>query len=101
TRTLDRWPDGSCRWVLLDWLSDVDGAARYRARVSPRSREQPASQLRATVRDGVVAVNTGRAEFYLWPGCAFPGAVASVGDPAAGAAPRRVLGAGRPRFGVP
>lgn len=28
-RTLDRWPDGSARWVLLDWIAEA-GAAPYR-----------------------------------------------------------------------
>src|SRR4051812_25874765 len=28
-RTLDRWPDGSVRWALLDWLADVNSTASF------------------------------------------------------------------------
>src|SRR5262245_27610098 len=27
TRVLDRWPDGSVRWALLDWQADVSNSA--------------------------------------------------------------------------
>src|SRR5689334_20225081 len=34
TRTLDRWPDGSARWVLLDWQASVAGSTCYQVRVT-------------------------------------------------------------------
>src|SRR5882762_3748801 len=52
TRTLDRWSDGSCRWVLLDWLANVRGTARYRARVGGAARPQAESGPRVEERDG-------------------------------------------------
>jgi hypothetical protein len=42
SRVLDRWPDGSVRWVLFDWQAD---SPAYRVRVS--SGVQPASPARA------------------------------------------------------
>src|ERR1700722_9642419 len=30
TRVLDRWPDGSVRWLLLDWQATVHRSAVYR-----------------------------------------------------------------------
>src|SRR5262245_11040128 len=30
TRTLDQWPDGSARWVLLDWQANLTKSACYR-----------------------------------------------------------------------
>src|SRR5262249_9700490 len=32
SRALDRWPDGSVRWVLLDWIAEAN-AGPYRAEV--------------------------------------------------------------------
>ncbi len=34
TRVLDRWADGSARWVLCDWRATVAGNATYRIRVN-------------------------------------------------------------------
>src|SRR5207245_5768525 len=34
TRILDRWPDGSVRWLLLDWQASVRVPAHYRLGVS-------------------------------------------------------------------
>jgi len=34
TRALDHWPDGSIRWLLLDWQST--GAGTYRVRTGPQ-----------------------------------------------------------------
>ena len=33
-RTLDRWPDGSVRWALLDWQATVQGRASFFVQVS-------------------------------------------------------------------
>src|SRR4051812_22801405 len=37
-RCLDRWPDGSVRWVLLDWQASVAALTRYQVAVV-RARE--------------------------------------------------------------
>src|SRR5690348_10086941 len=41
-RALDRWPDGSVRWSLLDWQADVRGAAKYRLTVATDRSEAAA-----------------------------------------------------------
>jgi hypothetical protein len=62
TRVLDRWADGSCRWVLLDFLADHDGGdqpATYR--LEPSAGQPPLTGPRAVAMaaaDGVV-VETG------------------------------------------
>ncbi|RME75311.1 MAG: hypothetical protein D6776_03490, partial [Planctomycetota bacterium] len=39
---LDRWPDGSIRWALLDWQFGADsGDAPYRLRVGPTTEPRP------------------------------------------------------------
>jgi hypothetical protein len=56
-RALDRWPDGSVRWALLDWIAEAN-AGPYHAEVGdPVTVEGP----RVTVeeRGGLVTVDTG------------------------------------------
>lgn len=73
TRVLDRWPDGSVRWVLLDWQATVAGAASYalgvREGVGPEARPPT---LRVSESAGRVDVDTGRARFTLAVGGWFP-----------------------------
>jgi len=46
TRVLDRWPDGSIRWCLFDFLATVDSAnAGYRIETSERKPAQTTSVL--------------------------------------------------------
>src|SRR6185503_19757208 len=76
-RVLDRWIDGSARWVLVDAAVD--------SRINRASGRQElnldtgrpglthASAIRATtVAGGAVQVDTGAAKFELRPGGAFP-----------------------------
>ena len=64
-RALDRWPDGSVRWSLLDWQADIRGAAVYRLNIATASRgRQPPEmaagpRLQAETRPGEVVVDTG------------------------------------------
>jgi hypothetical protein len=62
TRVLDRWTDGSCRWVLLDFLADHDGGERpatYRLDAAPGQPPPAAPRVVASaVSDGVL-VETG------------------------------------------
>ena len=37
TRALDRWPDGSVRWLLLDWQASLKGTANYADTATHRS----------------------------------------------------------------
>lgn len=84
-RVLDRWPDGSVRWVLLDWQAGVRGQARYQLRITSRT-QAPATgpdRLRLTQSDGAVEIDTGPAQFRLRVGGAFPFVSAIVeGSPA-------------------
>jgi hypothetical protein len=74
TRVLDRWPDGSIRWLLLDWLATVEESTVYRVTVPPRSgRAEPSSSaLRAIEASDGVTIDTGRARFYVQRGSTFP-----------------------------
>src|SRR5215472_9064178 len=38
SRVLDRWPDGSVRWLLLDWQADILDSAVYRLTMDPRAQ---------------------------------------------------------------
>ena len=65
-RATDRWPDGSVRWVLLDWIAEAN-AGPYRVAVGdPVAVEGPV--VKAEVRDGAVTVDTGAARFELGGG---------------------------------
>src|SRR4051812_19187085 len=39
-RTLDRWADGSVRWLLLDWQARVKGRTCFRARPSTAGEDR-------------------------------------------------------------
>ncbi|MCI0699804.1 MAG: hypothetical protein L0241_01795 [Planctomycetia bacterium] len=67
SRALDHWPDGSVRWVLLDWIAEA-GAVPYRVSVGePVAVEGP----HVTVQPfgDAVRVDTGAAQFEEahWP----------------------------------
>jgi hypothetical protein len=81
TRVLDRWPDGSVRWLLLDWQASVEGEATYRLRLAAEGESAPpgAGGLRASEQAGVVTVDTGAAQFQLRAAGPFPFAAATVG----------------------
>jgi YetA-like protein len=60
-RTLERWPDGSLRWVRLDFLADVDrgASATYHLSTGGAPRSRPRAGIHPTPgRDGTV-VDTG------------------------------------------
>jgi len=67
-RTLDRWPDGSVRWALLDWRASVVDRAVYRAQVVPGAKpgaEGPRVEVTSGPGNQLVDVSTGRATFRL------------------------------------
>jgi hypothetical protein len=62
TRVLDRWADGTCRWMLLDFLADHDGDERpatYRLEPAERHAPQDVPRAVATVEAGGILVETG------------------------------------------
>jgi len=77
-RVLDRWPDGSVRWALIDLRSDLDGDQELVLTVedantpaTPRKNSgSPSISLNAT--NGQVAVDTGAARFVMRAGGTFP-----------------------------
>ncbi len=77
TRVLDRWVDGSARWVLVDAQidrpADLDTGRREFTLDTDRPGVTHAWAIRATaVAGGAVDVDTGAARFGLRPGVAFP-----------------------------
>jgi YetA-like protein len=95
-RVLDRWPDGSVRWTLLDWQANVNGPTSYVLRAGASGLEAPLTGpcVQAVGEgDGVVRINTERAQFVLRPGNDFPFESVIVGGGAA-------IDQGRTRFTV-
>ncbi len=91
-QALDRWPDGSIRWALVDLQADVDRDARrtrYELLVCDRAVQPPAGP-RITVfpHGGDLTVDTGAARFSIRPGERFPCAEVTIGE-------RRVTDASR------
>lgn len=73
TRVLDRWPDGSIRWALVDFQADFDGNdGAYEIRCSQHSAGQARADHLATSRDGQIVVETGAARFRIVSGGSFP-----------------------------
>jgi hypothetical protein len=73
SRVLDRWPDGSARWTLLDWQADAGLAANYRIHVA--SGPAPALStpiVQVETRGEAAVVETGAARFELGRGERFP-----------------------------
>ena len=67
--SLDRWSDGSVRWVLLDWQADVVGSATYRVSVLAPETPPVASPVSvAAGPGGEVVVETSRASFVIRAG---------------------------------
>ena len=77
---LDRWSDGSVRWVLADFQADASPSADavYELRRAlPGAR--PLVPLATVESDGAIVVTTGTAVFRCAPGGSFPFGALSVG----------------------
>ncbi|MGE3808652.1 MAG: hypothetical protein AB7K24_28635, partial [Gemmataceae bacterium] len=74
--TLEKWPDGSRRWTLLDWQASIAAAGAYRLRVAEPAR-LPADALQLSQQESSISIDTGAARFEVKPG-SFPFARASV-----------------------
>src|SRR5687767_3491976 len=91
---LDRWADGSARWVLLDFVTDHDGTGILEASAtwSPSSGEAASSAAVLVLEDesGGVTVGTGTATFRMRVGTtAFPFEDVTL---LAGASPQHIRG---------
>ena len=82
-RPLDRWPDGSLRWVLLDFPAAAGPggteAIDHTLVVGPHADVRGDTALRVATAAGRVAVATGPATFVFEIGGAFPLSSVDVG----------------------
>ena len=69
-RPLDRWSDGSVRWVLLDWHAEAE-MQPYRLTLGEGSH-RPQTGMTVEASGGTVTVETGAARFELGAGDVFP-----------------------------
>lgn len=78
SRATDLWPDGSVRWVLLDWIAEA-GKGPYRATVgAPVAAEGPT--VKVEERGEAAAVDTGAARFeFGFDGNVLPLSAVTVG----------------------
>jgi hypothetical protein len=74
TRPLERWPDGSIRWLLLDWQSS--GSGTYRVHIGP-SVLAPTIICISELSEGLL-VDTGAARFSIHRTGALPFAQAEL-----------------------
>src|SRR5688572_11360651 len=65
-RPLDRWPDGSVRWALIDARVDSDGSGDTPLQINCGDGTAPMlPALVVTERPGAVVVDTGAARFVI------------------------------------
>jgi len=65
SRVLSRWPDGSARWLLLDWQTDLSARQERRFEVVPGSPLAPAHRVTAIDQGDRIEVNTGALQFNV------------------------------------
>src|SRR5688572_16062981 len=85
TRVLDRWPDQSIRWVLVDALLDRNGGSRdtFEIRSGPAGGDSMPLPLSVNRNDRRIVVDTGAARFALRAGGHIPfDSVEVRGEPA-------------------
>jgi YetA-like protein len=70
-RSLDRWPDSSLRWILLDWHAETE-AAPYRLGVTDDAPLQPQNAMTVRSNGSAVTVDTGTAQFEIHANSQFP-----------------------------
>lgn len=73
-RTLDRWPDGSLRWVLVDFQADAIAGhvGPYSLQLGEPTHTAPGRAVHVSPTDSGVRVSTGAAEFGFAVGGPFP-----------------------------
>jgi hypothetical protein len=70
TEALSRWPDGSIRWLLLDFQTDLEAnqTQRYTLRYGPGTRRSPVEKPVTLNTEGqVVTIDTGPLRLLLSP----------------------------------
>ncbi len=74
SRVLDRWSDGSVRWILIDSVVDRPGGPTvcWIANGAPTDGGGTARQVSVVERDGSLIVDTGAARFVCRTGGSFP-----------------------------
>ena len=83
-RVLDRWPDDSVRWALLDWQAVVETKTTYRVEIAlDRSIPVDSPEILLSRDDSSCTIDTGVACFVIRAGMTFPFESVSVaGQPA-------------------
>jgi hypothetical protein len=71
-RVLDRWSDGSVRWLLLDWQATVIGSTACTLSARGIPGEPVGPRLSVEQSGGNVVVETGSARFRIRKGSRFP-----------------------------
>jgi len=64
-RVLSHWPDGSARWVLIDWQADVPAHAAARFPIDAGAPPAPARAVAVTDQGDRVEVDTGPLQFAV------------------------------------
>jgi hypothetical protein len=81
---LDRWPDGSIRWALVDLQADIERAAgrtSYEIVVGHApGRATDGPRVTASISGTAVTVDTGAARFSIGPGERFPCGDVTIGE---------------------
>ena len=72
SRVLERWRDGSVRWLLVDWKAS--SARRYRLSVDGGEYAEPVGPRLAVIEsgEGTFEIDTGPVRFLLSTGAVFP-----------------------------
>src|SRR5438128_7874377 len=78
SRVLDRWPDGSARWVLLDW-SAIAGCGPYTLTTEEPLPSYDSARVRVEENGDHLTLDTVVARFEIGPGELFPFRAVSVG----------------------
>jgi hypothetical protein len=64
TTVLDKWKDGSIRWLLLDFQAELQGNTSYRLQIlSQTKRVQPPHTLNIIKTTDAISINTGKGTF--------------------------------------
>ncbi len=92
-RALERWPDGSVRWLLLDFLADVPagGHATYTLRDGKPPAAGSPARIRMQARDGARVIDAGPLHATIPDGGEVLWSELVVGDHRLGALPLPAL----------
>lgn len=70
-RILNRWPDGSVRWLLLDWQATVLGYTRYNLSIGGPDIQSDDPRVSVEQLPNGIHIDTGAAQFHVG-GVRFP-----------------------------